>query len=166
MTEDQIKDEISGVIRLIDGVYKQFGFKYHIELSTRPENSMGSDEAWEIGRFHTLCVIHKLLGNRQYLYLYRCKPCRELPRKMLNQNTNETFDRAEAYAVNHNGTLLAAVSRGGMLIYKQDMHSYRDLPIRMGEIGLVHRHEKSGALHGLMRVRCFNQDDRTRRHPR
>ena len=46
-----------------------------------------------------------------------------------------------------------------MLIYKQDMHSYRDLPIRMGEIGLVHRHEKSGALHGLMRVRCFNQDD-------
>ncbi len=48
---------------------------------------------------------------------------------------------------------------GGMLIYKQEMHSYRDLPIRMGEIGLVHRHEKSGALHGLMRVRCFNQDD-------
>lgn len=48
---------------------------------------------------------------------------------------------------------------GGMLIYKQDMHSYRDLPLRMAEIGLVHRHEKSGALHGLMRVRCFNQDD-------
>ncbi len=48
---------------------------------------------------------------------------------------------------------------GGMLVYKQDMHSYRDLPIRMGEIGLVHRHEKSGALHGLMRVRCFHQDD-------
>ncbi|GFI61497.1 threonine--tRNA ligase 2 [Clostridiales bacterium] len=48
---------------------------------------------------------------------------------------------------------------GGMLIYKQEMHSYRDLPLRVGEIGLVHRHEKSGALHGLMRVRCFNQDD-------
>lgn len=48
---------------------------------------------------------------------------------------------------------------GGMLIYKQEMHSYRDLPMRVGEIGLVHRHEKSGALHGLMRVRCFNQDD-------
>lgn len=48
---------------------------------------------------------------------------------------------------------------GGMLIYKQDMHSYRDLPIRMAEIGLVHRHEMSGALNGLMRVRCFNQDD-------
>ena len=48
---------------------------------------------------------------------------------------------------------------GGMLVYKQDMHSYRDLPMRVGEIGLVHRHEKSGALHGLMRVRCFNQDD-------
>ena len=45
---EQIKDEISGVIRLIDGVYKQFGFKYHIELSTRPEDSMGSDEDWEI----------------------------------------------------------------------------------------------------------------------
>ena len=48
---------------------------------------------------------------------------------------------------------------GGMLVYKQEMHSYRDLPMRVGEIGLVHRHEKSGALHGLMRVRCFNQDD-------
>jgi len=48
---------------------------------------------------------------------------------------------------------------GGILVYKSEPHSYRDLPIRMGEIGLVHRHEKSGALHGLMRVRCFNQDD-------
>lgn len=48
---------------------------------------------------------------------------------------------------------------GGLLVYKSTPHSYRDLPIRMGEIGLVHRHEKSGALHGLMRVRCFHQDD-------
>ncbi len=48
---------------------------------------------------------------------------------------------------------------GGILIYKTDIHSYRDLPIRMGELGLVHRHEMSGALHGLMRVRCFTQDD-------
>lgn len=48
---------------------------------------------------------------------------------------------------------------GGMLVYRQDMHSYRDLPIRMGEVGRVHRHELSGALHGLMRVRAFTQDD-------
>ena len=48
---------------------------------------------------------------------------------------------------------------GGMLVYKAQPHSYRDLPLRMGELGLVHRHEKSGALHGLMRVRCFTQDD-------
>ncbi len=48
---------------------------------------------------------------------------------------------------------------GGMLVYKSQPHSYRDLPLRCGEIGLVHRHELSGALHGLMRVRCFNQDD-------
>ena len=48
---------------------------------------------------------------------------------------------------------------GGILVYKSEPRSYRDLPIRMGEIGLVHRHEKSGALHGLMRVRCFHQDD-------
>ncbi len=48
---------------------------------------------------------------------------------------------------------------GGMLIYKTEMRSYRDLPLRMGELGLVHRHEMSGALHGLMRVRCFTQDD-------
>lgn len=48
---------------------------------------------------------------------------------------------------------------GGMLIYKNKPHSYRDLPLRMGELGLVHRHEKSGTLHGLMRVRAFTQDD-------
>ena len=48
---------------------------------------------------------------------------------------------------------------GGMLVYKHDLHSYRDLPIRCGELGLVHRHEASGALNGLFRVRCFTQDD-------
>jgi len=48
---------------------------------------------------------------------------------------------------------------GGMLVFKRKLHSYRDLPQRMGELGLVHRHELSGALHGLMRVRCFTQDD-------
>ncbi len=48
---------------------------------------------------------------------------------------------------------------GGTLIYKLTPHSYKDFPIRMGELGLVHRHEKSGTLHGLMRVRCFTQDD-------
>lgn len=48
---------------------------------------------------------------------------------------------------------------GGMIVYKSQIHSYRDLPIRMGELGMVHRHEKSGVLHGLMRVRCFTQDD-------
>ena len=48
---------------------------------------------------------------------------------------------------------------GGMLVYKSEPHSYRDLPLRVGELGLVHRHELSGALHGLFRVRCFTQDD-------
>lgn len=48
---------------------------------------------------------------------------------------------------------------GGILVYNEDLHSYRELPLRMGELGIVHRHEKSGALHGLMRVRCFTQDD-------
>ncbi len=48
---------------------------------------------------------------------------------------------------------------GGMLVYKSEPHSYRDLPLRMAELGLVHRHEMSGALHGLFRVRCFTQDD-------
>ncbi len=48
---------------------------------------------------------------------------------------------------------------GGMLVYKRRKWSYRDLPMRCGELGLVHRHEMSGALHGLMRVRCFTQDD-------
>ena len=48
---------------------------------------------------------------------------------------------------------------GGVLVYASEPRSYRDLPLRLGEVGLVHRHEKSGQLHGLMRVRCFNQDD-------
>lgn len=48
---------------------------------------------------------------------------------------------------------------GGVLVYSSKPHSYRELPIRAGEIGLVHRHELKGALHGLFRVRCFNQDD-------
>ena len=48
---------------------------------------------------------------------------------------------------------------GGMLVYANEPHSYRDLPLRVGELGLVHRHELSGALHGLFRVRCFTQDD-------
>ncbi|MFR3174132.1 MAG: threonine--tRNA ligase [Clostridium sp.] len=48
---------------------------------------------------------------------------------------------------------------GGMLVYKSEGHSYRDLPLRVGELGRVHRHEISGALHGLMRVRAFTQDD-------
>ena len=48
---------------------------------------------------------------------------------------------------------------GGVLVYDSEPRSYRDLPLRMGELGLVHRHEKSGQLHGLMRVRCFTQDD-------
>ncbi len=48
---------------------------------------------------------------------------------------------------------------GGMLVYKSEPRSYKDLPLRVGELGIVHRHEKSGQLHGLMRVRCFTQDD-------
>ncbi len=48
---------------------------------------------------------------------------------------------------------------GGVLVYKNSPHSYRDLPLRLGELGIVHRHEKSGELGGLMRVRCFTQDD-------
>ena len=48
---------------------------------------------------------------------------------------------------------------GGMIVYKTHQHSYRDLPLRLGELGIVHRHEKSGALHGLFRVRNFTQDD-------
>ena len=48
---------------------------------------------------------------------------------------------------------------GGMMVYQSQPHSYRDLPLRAGELGLVHRHELSGALHGLFRVRCFTQDD-------
>ncbi|APQ71580.1 threonine--tRNA ligase [Clostridium botulinum] len=48
---------------------------------------------------------------------------------------------------------------GGILVYKNSMHSYRDFPLRLSELGIVHRHELSGALHGLMRVRCFTQDD-------
>ena len=48
---------------------------------------------------------------------------------------------------------------GGVMVYRSQPHSYRELPLRVGELGLVHRHELKGALHGLFRVRCFTQDD-------
>ena len=86
---------------------------------------------------------------------------------MLNKELWETSGHWEHYRENMYTTRIDETDfaikpmncPGGMLVYKLQPHSYRELPIRMGELGLVHRHEKSGALHGLMRVRCFTQDD-------
>ena len=69
------------------------------------------------------------------------------------QNMYTTEIDEEAYAIKPMNC------PGGMLVYAAEPHSYRDLPLRCGELGLVHRHELSGALHGLFRVRCFTQDD-------
>ena len=52
VTKEQIKDEVKGIVRLIDKVYKTFGFEYFVELSTRPEDSMGSEEDWELSLIH------------------------------------------------------------------------------------------------------------------
>ena len=60
MTKEQITDEIKGVVRLIDEVYSLFGFKYHVELSTRPENSMGSDEDWEMATNGLIKALNEL----------------------------------------------------------------------------------------------------------
>lgn len=86
---------------------------------------------------------------------------------MLNRHLWETSGHWDHYKENMYTTVIDDTDfavkpmncPGGMLVYKSEPHSYRDLPIRMGELGLVHRHEKSGQLHGLMRVRCFTQDD-------
>ncbi len=86
---------------------------------------------------------------------------------MLNRQLWETSGHWDHYKENMYTTVIDDTDfaikpmncPGGMLVYKSEMRSYRDLPIRMGELGLVHRHEKSGQLHGLMRVRCFTQDD-------
>ena len=86
---------------------------------------------------------------------------------MLNRQLWETSGHWDHYKENMYTTVIDDTDfaikpmncPGGLLVYKNSLHSYRDLPIRMGELGLVHRHEKSGALHGLMRVRCFTQDD-------
>ena len=86
---------------------------------------------------------------------------------MLNRGLWETSGHWDHYKENMYTTVIDDTDfaikpmncPGGLLVYKSEPHSYRDLPIRMGELGLVHRHEKSGALHGLMRVRCFTQDD-------
>lgn len=86
---------------------------------------------------------------------------------MLNRTLWETSGHWDHYKENMYTTVIDETDfaikpmncPGGILVYKQMPRSYRDLPIRMGELGLVHRHEKSGALHGLMRVRCFTQDD-------
>ena len=86
---------------------------------------------------------------------------------MLNRQLWETSGHWDHYRENMYTTVIDDTDfavkpmncPGGMLVYKMQPRSYRDLPIRMGELGLVHRHEKSGQLHGLMRVRCFTQDD-------
>lgn len=86
---------------------------------------------------------------------------------MLNRHLWETSGHWDHYKENMYTTVIDDTEfaikpmncPGGILVYKSKPRSYRDLPIRMGELGLVHRHEKSGALHGLMRVRCFTQDD-------
>ncbi len=86
---------------------------------------------------------------------------------MLNRQLWETSGHWDHYRENMYTTVIDDTDfaikpmncPGGMLVYKMQPRSYRDFPIRMGELGLVHRHEKSGALHGLMRVRCFTQDD-------
>ena len=86
---------------------------------------------------------------------------------MLNRHLWETSGHWDHYKENMYTTVIDDTDfaikpmncPGGMLVYKSEMHSYRDLPMRVGELGLVHRHEKSGQLHGLMRVRCFTQDD-------
>ncbi len=86
---------------------------------------------------------------------------------MLNRTLWETSGHWDHYAENMYTTKVDEEDfaikpmncPGGVLVYKSEPRSYRDLPLRMGELGLVHRHEKSGALHGLMRVRCFTQDD-------
>ena len=86
---------------------------------------------------------------------------------MLNRKLWETSGHWDHYKENMYTTVIDDTDfavkpmncPGGMLVYKSEPHSYRDLPLRMGELGLVHRHEKSGQLHGLMRVRCFTQDD-------
>ncbi len=86
---------------------------------------------------------------------------------MLNRQLWQTSGHWDHYRENMYSTVIDQMDfaikpmncPGGMLVYKMQPHSYRELPIRMGELGLVHRHELSGALHGLMRVRCFTQDD-------
>lgn len=86
---------------------------------------------------------------------------------MLNRRLWETSGHWDHYKENMYTTVIDGEDfavkpmncPGGMLVYKSQPHSYRELPLRIAEVGLVHRHEKSGALHGLMRVRCFNQDD-------
>lgn len=86
---------------------------------------------------------------------------------MLNRNLWQTSGHWEHYRENMYTTTIEDMDYaikpmncpGCMLIYKQQPHSYRELPVRLGELGIVHRHEKSGALHGLMRVRSFTQDD-------
>lgn len=86
---------------------------------------------------------------------------------LLNRELWETSGHWEHYRENMYTTVIDGTDfaikpmncPGGMLVYKAAPHSYRELPLRIGELGLVHRHEKSGTLHGLMRARCFTQDD-------
>ncbi len=99
--------------------------------------------------------------HRKYGYVEISTPM------MLNRQLWERSGHWEHYKDNMYTTVIDDVDfaikpmncPGGMLVYASEPHSYRDLPLRVGELGLVHRHELSGALHGLFRVRCFTQDD-------
>ena len=99
--------------------------------------------------------------HRKACYVEICTPV------ILNRSLWETSGHWDHYKNNMYTTVIDGEDYaikpmncpGGVLVYASEPRSYRDLPLRMGELGLVHRHEKSGQLHGLMRVRCFTQDD-------
>ena len=100
-------------------------------------------------------------GHKKYGYVEISTPI------MLNRQLWERSGHWDHYKNNMYTTVIDEVDfavkpmncPGGMLVYASEPHSYKELPLRVGEIGLVHRHELSGALHGLFRVRCFSQDD-------
>ena len=138
MTREQIPDEIAGVVHLINQVYSKFGFDYFVELSTRPADSMGSDEDWEDATNGLKTALEKL--GMPYI-------------------VNEGDGAFYGPKIDEDYCIKPMNCPGGVMVYRSQPHSYRDLPLRVGELGLVHRHELKGALHGLFRVRCFTQDD-------
>ncbi len=158
------KDELDDYLRRIEEAKKRDHRKLGKELGLFMMSEEGPGFPFFLPKgmvLKNLLIDYWRQVHKKYGYMEITTPI------MLNRQLWERSGHWDHYKNNMYTTVIDEVDfavkpmncPGGMLVYASEPHSYKELPLRVGEIGLVHRHELSGALHGLFRVRCFNQDD-------